>query len=152
MPRRIGRGKAADAADVPVIVIGRDGDCEREPLQRRIGDNSAVHLAVEEVAPSAQRLRNEDIGNNAVRRPQKVDLLDEADDQPRQYAAQYAARDRKPAVLELEETFNAEVGVGEAGKEARTDDRRRNAHEKEQIDEIGRHVPALHQKRRKKRR
>ena len=152
MPRRIGRGKAADAADVPVIVIGRNGDRKREPLQRGIGHNAAVHLAVEEVAPPPQRLRDEDIGHDAVRRPQEVDLLDEADDQPRQHAANDAARDREPAVLKIEKPCNAEIGVGETGKEARADDRRRDAHEKEQIDEVRRHVPALHQQRREKRR
>ena len=63
---------------VPAVRI-LDIDGKGKPLQRRIGNKPAVHFLIEEVAPAADSLCQDDARHEAVCDAQKVDLMDDAE-------------------------------------------------------------------------
>ena len=81
---------------VPAVRV-LDVDGEREPLQRGVFDQPAVHFLVEEVAPAADALREDDARRDAVGDAQEVDLVDDAEQDDAQNAAHDAANDGQAA-------------------------------------------------------
>ena len=71
-----------------------------EPLQRLVGDFGAVHFLVDEVAPAADRLGEDDARHQAVCHAEEVDLVDEAEQHHADRAADDPADDGKAAVAE----------------------------------------------------
>ena len=58
------------------------------------------------------RLRDEDVDDDAVRRPQKAYFTDTADDKSREHAAQHPARDGESAVTEVKKGLNPADSYG----------------------------------------
>ena len=75
-----------------------DIDGEREPLHGGVRNLGAVHFLVEEVAPAADRLREREAGDHAIRHAEKIDFMDEAEQENAQSAADDAADDGQAAV------------------------------------------------------
>ena len=148
MPLRTRVGERADAEGA---VARADGHCEREPLEGGVGDLRAVHFLVEEVAPPPHRLRDEDIEDDTVGNAQKVDLLDEADDEPCENTAHHAAENAQSPVADTlpREPAGDVHAVRDAVVEPRADERRGNTDNEERQDEVVVDVAPPHEERRK---
>ena len=67
-------------------------------MQARVCDGVAVRFLIDKVAPPADALRQDDPGDEAVRRAPETDLMDEAEQENAQSAADDAADDGQAAV------------------------------------------------------
>ena len=99
---------------------------EREPLQGRVGDLPAVHFLIEKVTPAADCLGERKTRHDAVGNAEKIDLMNEAEENNAECAADNAADDGQTAVAESREPFGNGCGrVGHDGEGARADDAER---------------------------
>ena len=96
---------------------------EGEPLQRLVGDFGAVYFLVDEVAPAADGLGEDDARHQAICHAEEIDLVDEAEQHHAQRTADDPADDGKAAVAEGGKPLcNVRRGVGEHEEGARADD------------------------------